>query len=80
MSNTIAVVIAVIGILALFAAAGALFAALRKSGSHPVAARQKTAASDAAHSPEQRMVPLGAIAAHSLTAPEESPSWWGTTM
>ena len=52
MSNTIAVVIAVIGILALFAAAGALFAALRKSGSHPVAARQETAASDAAHTPE----------------------------
>jgi ribonucrease Y len=32
MSNTIAVVIAVIGILALFAAAGAMFAVLRKAG------------------------------------------------
>ena len=52
MSNTIAVVIAVIGILALFAAAGALFAALRKSGSQPVVARPETAASDTAHSPE----------------------------
>jgi flagellar basal body-associated protein FliL len=52
MSNAIAVVIAVIGILALFAAAGALFLALRKSGSHPVAARQEAAAGEAALSPE----------------------------
>jgi ribonucrease Y len=36
MSNTIAVVIAVIGILALFAAAGALFAVLRKTGNRTV--------------------------------------------
>jgi ribonuclease Y len=52
MSNTIAVVIAVIGILALFAAAGALFAALRTSRSQPAVAQQETAASDAALSPE----------------------------
>jgi ribonucrease Y len=52
MSNTIAVVIAVVGILALFAAAGAFFVVLRKSGSHPVVARQETAVSDAARSPE----------------------------
>ena len=38
MSNTIAVVIAVIGILALFAAAGALFAVFRKAGNHAVPA------------------------------------------
>jgi ribonucrease Y len=52
MSNAIAVVIAVIGILALFAAAGALFIVLRRSGSQPVVARHETAASDAARSPE----------------------------
>ncbi len=52
MSNAVAVVIAVIGILALFAAAGALFLALRKSGSHPVAARQEAAAGEPALSPE----------------------------
>ena len=52
MSNAIAVVIAVIGILALFAAAGALFVVMRKSASHPVAAQQETAAGEAALSPE----------------------------
>jgi ribonucrease Y len=51
MSNTIAVVIAVIGLLALFAAVGALFA-LRTSRSQPAVAQQETAASDAARSPE----------------------------
>jgi ribonucrease Y len=38
MSNTIAVAIAVIGILALFAAAGAMFAVLRKAGNRTVPA------------------------------------------
>jgi ribonuclease Y len=52
MSNAIAVVIAVIGILALFAAAGALFVVMRKSARHPVAAQQETAAGEAALSPE----------------------------
>ena len=36
MSNTIAVVIAVIGILALFVAAGALFAVVRKTGNRTI--------------------------------------------
>ena len=44
MSNTIAVVIAVIGILALFAVAGALFAVVRKAGNRTVPAPQETAA------------------------------------
>ena len=52
MSNTIAVVIAVIGILALFAVAGALFAVVRKAGNRPVPARQETAAADSSVSPE----------------------------
>jgi len=52
MSNAIAVVIAVIGILALFAAAGALFVVMRKSARHPVAAQQETATGEAALSPE----------------------------
>ena len=52
MSNTIAVVIAVIGILALFAAAGALFVVLRKSASHPVTARQEAATGEGTLSPE----------------------------
>jgi ribonuclease Y len=52
MSNTVAVAIAVIGILALFAAAGALFAAMRKSGSHPIAARQQAATTEGTSSPE----------------------------
>jgi ribonuclease Y len=52
MSNAIAVVIAVIGILALFAAAGALFVVMRKSASHPVAAQQETGAGEGALSPE----------------------------
>jgi len=44
MSNTIAVVIAVIGILALFAVAGALFAVVRKAGNRAVPAPQESAA------------------------------------
>jgi ribonucrease Y len=44
MSNTIAVVIALIGILALFAVAGALFAVVRKAGNRTVPAPQETAA------------------------------------
>src|SRR5215470_11913598 len=52
MSNTIAVVIAVIGILALFAAAGALLVVLRRSGTHPVTARPEAATGDGALSPE----------------------------
>jgi ribonucrease Y len=52
MSNTIAVVIAVVGILALFAAAGALFVALRRPGSRPVMPRQEAATGDGALSPE----------------------------
>jgi ribonuclease Y len=49
MSNTIAVVI---GILALFAAAGALFAVLRKTGNRTVPAPQEIAADRGAVSPE----------------------------
>src|SRR5215470_16567878 len=52
MSNTIAVVIAVIGILALFAAAGALLVVLRRSGAHPVTARPEAATAEGALSPE----------------------------
>ena len=52
MSNTIAVAIAVIGILALFAAAGAMFAVLRKAGNRTVPAPQETTA-HASSSPEQ---------------------------
>jgi ribonucrease Y len=52
MSNTIAVVIAVIGILALFAAAGALLVVLRRSGTHPVTARPDAATGEGALSPE----------------------------
>jgi len=44
MSNTIAVVIAVIGILALFAVAAALFAIVRKAGNRAVPAPQEIAA------------------------------------
>jgi ribonucrease Y len=51
MSNTIAVAIAVIGILALFAAAGAMFAVLRKAGNRTVPAPQEPAA-QASSSPE----------------------------
>ena len=52
MSNTIAVVIAVIGILALFVAAGALFAVVRKTGNRMVPARQETATGQGSVSPE----------------------------
>jgi ribonucrease Y len=52
MSNTVAVLIAVIGILALFAAAGALLVALRKSGNHPITARHEAAMTEGALSPE----------------------------
>jgi ribonucrease Y len=52
MSNTIAVVIAVVGILALFAAAGALFVVLRRSGNRQVIPRQEAATAGAALSPE----------------------------
>jgi ribonucrease Y len=52
MSNTIAVVIAVIGILALFAVAGALFAVLRKAGNRTVPAPQEIAAAHSSVSPE----------------------------
>jgi ribonuclease Y len=52
MSNTIAVAIAVIGILALFAAAGALFAVLRKAGNRTVPASHEIAASPGSASPE----------------------------
>jgi ribonucrease Y len=52
MSNTVAVLIAVIGILALFAAAGALFVALRKSGSQLVASRRDATVSEGTPSPE----------------------------
>ena len=44
MSNTIAVVIAVIGILALFVAAGALFAVVRKAGNRTSPGSQETTA------------------------------------
>jgi len=43
MSNTIAVVIAVIGILALFVAAAALFAVVRKAGNRTIPESQETA-------------------------------------
>ena len=52
MSNTIAVVIAVIGILALFAVAGALFAVVRKAGNRTVPAPQEIAAAHSSASPE----------------------------
>jgi ribonuclease Y len=53
MSNTIAVVIAVIGILALFAVAGALFAVVRKAGNRAVPAPQETAVAHSVASPER---------------------------
>ncbi len=52
MSNTIAVVIAVIGILALFAATAALFAVARKAGNRTVPAPQETPAAHSSVSPE----------------------------
>jgi ribonuclease Y len=52
MSNTIAVVIAVIGILALFAVAGALFAVVRKAGNRTVPAPQEIAVAQSSASPE----------------------------
>src|SRR5690348_10401846 len=52
MSNTIAVVIAVIGILALFVAAGALFAVLRKAGNRTIPESQETATDRGSVSPE----------------------------
>src|SRR5262245_16024344 len=52
MSNTIAVVIAVIGILALFVAAGALFAVLRKAGNQTIPGSQETAMDRGSVSPE----------------------------
>ncbi len=52
MSNTIAVVIAVIGILALFAVAGALFAVVRKAGNRTVPAPQENAVTPSPVSPE----------------------------
>ena len=52
MSNTIAVVIAVIGILALFVAAGALFTVVRKSGNRTVPGPQEPAAAQSSVSPE----------------------------
>ena len=52
MSNTIAVVIAVIGILALFAVAGALFAVVRKAVNRAVPAPQESAAAHSSVSPE----------------------------
>ena len=52
MSNTIAVIIAVIGILALFVAAGALFAVVRKTGNRMVPAGQETATGQSPVSPE----------------------------
>jgi ribonucrease Y len=52
MSNTIAVAIAVIGILALFAVAGALFAVVRKAGNRAVPAPQEIAVTHSAVSPE----------------------------
>jgi len=52
MSNTIAVVIAVIGILALFVAAGALFAVVRKAGNRTIPGNQEAAAGRGPVSPE----------------------------
>jgi ribonuclease Y len=52
MSNTIAVVIAVIGILALFAATAALFAVARKAGNRTVPAPQEIPAAHSTVSPE----------------------------
>jgi ribonuclease Y len=52
MSNTIAVVIAVIGILALFVAAGALFAVVRKAGNRTIPVNQEAAAGRGPVSPE----------------------------
>ncbi len=52
MSNTIAVVIAVIGIIALFAVAGALFAVVRKAGNRTVPAPPETAVAQSSVSPE----------------------------
>jgi len=52
MSDTIAVVIAVIGILALFAVAAALFAVVRKAGNRTVPAPQEAAATHPSVSPE----------------------------
>ena len=52
MSNTIAVVIAVIGILALFAVAGALFAVVRKAGNRTVPAPQEIAVTSSSKGPE----------------------------
>ena len=52
MSNTIAVVIAVIGILALFAVAGALFAVLRKAGNRAIPEHREAATGRGPVSPE----------------------------
>ena len=52
MSNTIAVVIAVIGILALLVAAGALFAVVRKTGNRTIPGSQETATGRGPVSPE----------------------------
>ena len=56
MSNTIAVVIAVIGILALFVAAGALFAVVRKAGNRTIPGSQETATGRGSVSPELAVV------------------------
>jgi len=52
MSNTIAVVIAVIGILALFVAAGALFAVVRKAGNRAIPEHREAATGRGPVSPE----------------------------
>src|SRR5262249_62068120 len=52
MSNTIAVVIAVIGILALFAVAGALFAVVRKAGNRAIPEHREAATGRGPVSPE----------------------------
>ena len=78
MSNTVAVLIAVIGILALFAAAGALVVALRKSGSQPIAARREAVAGEGTPSPElageagRRIAEAGLVAEQAQRQLEEA--------
>jgi ribonuclease Y len=72
MSNTIAVAILVIGILALFGAAGALFAVLRKTGNrtvpapHEIAARRGPASPELSAEAEQRAAEAGQAAERRL--------------
>ena len=71
MSNAIAVVILVIGILALFAAAGALYAVGRKAGNRTVPAPQEIAANSCVKPPPASL--LGPIAKSSPNTGEKTP-------